>query len=96
MKELFLQISQNSQEKNYMPVFFLSCRPQVTFLNQRFLAQVFSYEFCGIFKNTFFTEYLRWMLFVNMLSFGLSSVTSAVSVTTLSMYLFAGKGMNNH
>ena len=53
-------------------------------------------NFAEYLRTLFFTEYLRWMLFVNMLSFGLSSVTSAVSVTTLSMYLFAGKGMNNH
>ena len=26
------------------------------------LAQVFPCEFCEIFKNTFFTEHLRWLL----------------------------------
>ena len=26
------------------------------------MAQVFSYEFCKIFKKTFFTEHLRWLL----------------------------------
>ena len=26
------------------------------------LAQVISYEFCKIYNNTFFTEYLRWLL----------------------------------
>ena len=34
------------------------CRPQAcNFINQETLAQVFSCEFCKIFKNTFFTEY---------------------------------------
>ena len=57
-----------------------SCRPQATLLKKEVLAQVFSYEFCEIFKNTFFIEQLRLLLFVNMLSFGLSSVTSKVSI----------------
>ena len=34
------------------------------------LAQEFSCKFCEIFKNTFFTEYLRWLL----LDFGWSSM----------------------
>ena len=33
------------------------------------LAQVFSYEFCEIFKNTFFTEYL-WMTVSGMIFWG--------------------------
>ena len=28
------------------------------FIKKEFLAQVFSYEFCESFKNTFFTEHL--------------------------------------
>ena len=36
------------------------CRPQASnFINKETLAQVFSCEFCEIFKNTFFTEHLR-------------------------------------
>ena len=31
-------------------------------LKKETLAQVFSCEFCGIFKNTFFTENLGWLL----------------------------------
>ena len=35
-------------------------RPQVCiFIKKETLAQVFSYEFCKIFKNTFFTEHFR-------------------------------------
>ena len=35
------------------------CRPQAcNFINKKTLAQVFSCEFCEIFKNNFFTEHL--------------------------------------
>ena len=44
-------------------------------LNKEALAQVFSNEFCEIFKNTFFIEH-HWWLFFDMFSFGLSSVIS--------------------
>ena len=39
---------------------FTGLRP-ATLLKES-LAQVFSYEFCEIFKNTFFIEHLRWLL----------------------------------
>ena len=32
------------------------------FIKKETLAQVFPCEFCEIFKNTFFTEHLRWLL----------------------------------
>ena len=32
------------------------------FIKKETLAHVFSCEFCEIFKNTFFAEYLRWLL----------------------------------
>ena len=32
------------------------------FIKKETLAQVFSCEFCEIFKNTFFIEHLRWLL----------------------------------
>ena len=47
MKKLFLNIPQNSQESNCARV------------KKETLAQVFSCEFCEIFKNTFFIEHLR-------------------------------------
>ena len=54
LKKVFLKISQNS------PVPESFCRPQVfNFLKKEVLTQVFSFEFCEIFKNTFFTEHLR-------------------------------------
>ena len=38
-------------------------QPQAcNFIKKETLAQVFSCEFCEIFKNTFFTEHLRWLL----------------------------------
>ena len=46
-KKVFLEISQNSQENN-------CARDSGT----ETLAQVFSGEFCKIYKNTFFTEHL--------------------------------------
>ena len=49
---MFLEISQNSQENSCAKVSF-------NFIKKETLAQVFSSELCEIFKNTFFTEYLR-------------------------------------
>ena len=43
-KKVFLKISQNLQENTCARIF----------INKETLAQVFSYEFCEIFKNTFF------------------------------------------
>ena len=34
-------------------------------IKKEFLAQVFSYEFCESFKNTFFTEHLRVSASIN-------------------------------
>ena len=42
---------------------FKDLRPQAcNFIKKEGLAQVFSCEFCEIFKNTFFIEHLRWLL----------------------------------
>ena len=43
-EKVFLKISQNLQENTCARIF----------INKETLAQVFSYEFCEIFKNTFF------------------------------------------
>ena len=56
-KKMFLKISQNSWENSCAGVSF-SCN----FNGKEALAQVASCEFCEIFKNTFFTEYLRRLL----------------------------------
>ena len=49
------------------PLFKESCRPaSCNFLKKETLAHVFSYEFCEISKNTFFTEHLR--CFCNLLN----------------------------
>ena len=55
-KKMFLEISQNSQENTCTRVSFLikACN----FIKKETLAQVFSWEFCEIFKNIFFTEHL--------------------------------------
>ena len=51
---MFVEISQNLQENTCARVSFLN---KVAGL--RPLAQVFSCEFCEIFKNTFFIEHVR-------------------------------------
>ena len=56
VKKVFLEISQNSQENTCARASFLiklqswACN----FIKDEALAQVFSYEFCEISKNTFF------------------------------------------
>ena len=60
-KRVFLTISQNSQKNNCAWVSFLmSCLTEAcTFIKKETLAQVFSSDFCEIFRNTFFKEHCR-------------------------------------
>ena len=56
IKKVFLKISQNSQENTCTRVSFL-IKLQVlarNFIKKETLAQVFSFEFCEIFKSTFY------------------------------------------
>ena len=58
-----LRISENSQDNTCARVsFFHKVSGPSTFLQKETLAKVFSCEFFEIFKNTFFTEHLRWLL----------------------------------
>ena len=59
-----LKISQISQENTFVGVSLQqSCRPEGLQLYYREAAtQVFSCEYCKIFKNNFFIEHLRWLL----------------------------------
>ena len=55
LQKVLWKISQNSQKNTFARVCFL-IKLQVFF--KETLAQVFSFEFCEVLKNTFFTEYL--------------------------------------
>ena len=46
---------------------FRSSLPEVfcNFIKKETLVQLFSCEFCEVFKNIFFTEHLRWMLLLD-------------------------------
>ena len=59
-KKVFLKISQNSQKNTCARVSFFIKLPA----KKETPGQVFSCEFCKIFKNTFSTEHLRWLLLV--------------------------------
>ena len=60
-----LKFFANSQENTCVGVPFLSFQPQVyDFIKRDTLIQMFSCKFCEIFKNTFFTGYLRETSFV--------------------------------
>ena len=69
VKEVFLQISQNSQENTCARVSFLRKPQACNFIKKETLAQVFSCEFCKISKNTFFIEHL-WRLLLVLVSCG--------------------------
>ena len=56
-KKVFLKFSQNSQENTCARVSFLIKFNKV--VKKETLAQVFSCEFCEIFKNSFFAEDLQ-------------------------------------
>ena len=56
---MFLEIPQNSQENPCAKVSFLiKLQASCNFIKKETLAQVFFCEFCGISKNTIFTEHL--------------------------------------
>ena len=57
---MFLNISQNSQENTSVRVSFTG--QACNFIKKETPTQMFSCEFCEIFKNTFFIEHLRWLL----------------------------------
>ena len=62
---MILKISQSSKENTYARASFL-IKLQASicnFIKNETLAQVFSCEFCEIFKNTFI-EHLRWLLLI--------------------------------
>ena len=67
VKKVLLKISQNSQENTCTRAFFLIKlqASAYSFIKKEILAQVFSYEFCEIFKNTFLIEHLQWLLLYN-------------------------------
>ena len=58
-KKMFLKISQNSQENTYATVSFLIMLQAYSFITKETLTEVFSREFCEIFKNAFFIKHLR-------------------------------------
>ena len=73
VKEVFLKIPKNSQENIYIRDSFL-IKLQVSFCNiikKETLMQVFSCDFCEIFKNTFCLEYLWWLLLNQMYNYWL-------------------------
>ena len=84
VKMVPLKITQNSQESISVRVSFL-IRLQVkacNFIKKETLTQVFSCEFGEIFKNTFFIEYLWWLLLYDTLS--ISFFIPSVKVNHLS------------
>ena len=63
-EKVFLEISQNSQKNTYVRVSFLiKLQASGIFIKKEAFAQMFSGEFCEIFKNSFFKELLPWLLF---------------------------------
>ena len=68
VEKVFLKISQNSQKNTCTWVSFnkvAGLRPEAcNFIKKETLAQVFSCEFCEIFKNPFFIEQLWWLLLI--------------------------------
>ena len=62
VENLFLEISQNSQENNCARVSILIKLQSCDFIKIETLAQVFSCEFCEISNDTFPTGHLRWLL----------------------------------
>ena len=62
LKKVLLEILENLQEDSCPRVSFLIKMQACLQLKKETLAQVFSYEFWQIPKNTVFTEHLWWLL----------------------------------
>ena len=83
VKKLFLEISQNSLESTYASLLIHKVAGQG---RQHYLKRDpgtdVSYEFCEIWKNTFFTEHLSWLLLVlqNRCSYKFSNIHQKISV----------------
>ena len=77
-KNVFLEISQNSQENFCASVSFLIKLQACNFIKKETLAQVFSCEFYEISKNTFFTEHLwtTWNEWIIQNNYWQSKVTA--------------------
>ena len=67
MEKMCLKVSQNSHENNYCGVSFNKAAGQ-----KETPAQVISFGYCEIFKNTFFIEYLGWLLLRLVKKFAIS------------------------
>ena len=63
VKKVFLNISQNSHENLCQSLLF-NKEGFSKFIKKEALAQVFSCEFCEIFKNIYFTEHLQATAFL--------------------------------
>ena len=82
-KKVFLKILQNSHENTCARVSFLIKLQALAynFIKKEALAQVFSFEFCEIFKKFyfFFIEHLQWLLlYCNLGTFFPTFVTSSL------------------
>ena len=61
-KKLFLRISQYSQENTCWSLFLITLQTSGQTQTQ-VSTQMFSFEYCGIFKNTYFEKHLRTTAF---------------------------------
>ena len=70
VKKVFLKILQTHRKIPVAVAFLAELQAEACkFIEKETLVQVFSCEFCEIFKKSFFIERLRWLLLDNMLSF---------------------------
>ena len=82
IKKVFLEISQNLQDNTCVRKSFSAFPKACNFIKKDSLTQVFSCEFWEISENTFFTEYLRWLLLWQDLSGRLLLLLKKLSIQT--------------
>ena len=98
LKKMLLKIYQISQE-NTQSLFLNKVQAQASnFIKKQTLAQVFSYESCKIFKNTFFIEDLRWLnihdlLRVNEPSYFLLTIYANLIFRSCTFYLVKARNL---
>ena len=88
VKKVFLEMSQNSQKNTCARVSFLiKLLASCNFIKKETLAQVFSCEFCGVSKHTFF-QFLRTPLVAaSALTIDNQTIKSVSSVELLGIHL---------
>ena len=95
---VFLEISESAQENTFARVSFLIKLQALAcdFIKKETLSQMFSFNFCKISKNTFFTEHLRATDSVHSLKLGDTKISFVIKSLELQGITLGNKLLWNY